>query len=149
LIIDEISPSHLIPANFNGLSYELAQLSDPDFFAGSNKELIAYFRLLSPAGVLRLGGNSSESCWFAADAATTAPALRAPAGSLAENWMPHRQFAILPLAIDRLGEFLEASGWGLIYGLNLGNSSPERAAAEAEYVAKTIGDRLLFFQIGN
>ncbi len=149
LIIDENSPSHLIPANFNGLSYELAQLSDPDFFAGSNKELIAYFRLLSPSGVLRLGGNSSESCWFVADAATTAPVLRAPGGALAENWMPHRQFAILPLAIDRLGEFLEASGWQLIYGLNLGNSSPERAAAEAEYVAKTIGDRLLFFQIGN
>ncbi|MGD0464396.1 MAG: hypothetical protein ABSB74_18080 [Tepidisphaeraceae bacterium] len=149
MIIDENSPSHLIPANFNGLSYELAQLSDPDCFAASNKELIAYFRLLSPAGVLRLGGNSSESCWFVADAATTAPALRARAGPIAENWMPHQQFAILPRAIDRLGEFLDAAGWQLIYGLNLGNSSPERAAREAEYVAKTIGDRLLFFQIGN
>jgi hypothetical protein len=149
LTIDETLTSHLIPANFNGLSYELAQLSDPDFFAASNKELIAYFRLLSPSGVLRLGGNSSESCWFVADAATTAPAMRVPSGPVAQNWMPHRQFAVLPLAIDHLAEFLGACGWGLIYGLNLGNSSPERAAREAEYVAKAIGDRLLYFQIGN
>jgi hypothetical protein len=149
LLIDENSASHLIPANFNGLSYELAQLSDPNFFAGSNKELIAYFRLLSPTGVLRLGGNSSESCWFVADASTTPPPLKRPAGPVSENWMPHQQFAITPGAIDHLGEFLEASGWGLIYGLNLGNSSPDRAAAEAAYVAKAIGNRLLYFQIGN
>jgi hypothetical protein len=149
LSVDENAASHLIPANFNGLSYELAQLSDPDFFSASNKELIAYFRLLSPSGVLRLGGNSSESCWFMADSATTAPAMKVPSGPAAENWMPHRQFAVLPVAIDHLAEFLEACGWGLIYGLNLGNSSPERAAREAAYVAKTIGDRLLYFQIGN
>ena len=52
----------LIPENYNGLSYELAQLTDPNFFAASNKQLIALFRLLSPLGVLRLGGNSSETC---------------------------------------------------------------------------------------
>ena len=33
--------------------------------------------------------------------------------------------------------------------LTLGSSSPERAAKEAEYVAKKVGDRLLYFQIGN
>ena len=37
----------------------------------------------------------------------------------------------------------------LIYGLNLGSGTPERDAEEAAYVSKTIGARLLYFQIGN
>src|SRR5271154_749530 len=56
------STSRLVPGNFTGLSYELAQLADPAFFSGGNTELVALFRLLSPHGVLRVGGNSSESC---------------------------------------------------------------------------------------
>lgn len=149
LVVDENSTSHLIPPNFTGLSYELAQLSDPDFFAASNHDLIAFFRLLSPNGVLRLGGNTSEFCWFAADESAVAPVLQPPSGSAAENWMPHQQFKIVPRAIDRLAEFLAATGWELIYGLNLGHGSPDRAAAEAEYVANVLGTRLLYFQIGN
>ena len=40
LEIDLNSSSHLIPLNYNGLSYELAQLTDPNFFAATNHELI-------------------------------------------------------------------------------------------------------------
>ena len=40
-----------VPLNFVGLSYELGQLSDPRFFSASNRDLVAYFRLLSPQGV--------------------------------------------------------------------------------------------------
>jgi hypothetical protein len=149
LTIDVEGASHLVPLNYNGLSYELAELSNPHFFAGSNQELIALFRLLSAQGVLRLGGNSGESCWFQADASTLAPELHQTVGSAEANWMPHRLFMIEPEAIDHLAEFLNATGWQLIYGLNLGNSSPERAAKEAEYVAQKIGERLLYFQIGN
>ena len=43
-----------------GLSYESAQLANPEFFSAGNKELIALFRGLSPSGNLRLGGGSSE-----------------------------------------------------------------------------------------
>jgi hypothetical protein len=149
LTVDLESTSHLIPLNYNGLSYELSQLSKPNFFAATNTDLIAMFRLLSSQGVLRLGGNTSESCWFKPDAATLAPDLHPPAGPAAENWMPKRLFMIEPEAIDHLADFLNATGWQLIYGFNLGNSSPERAAREAEYVAKKIGERLLYFQIGN
>lgn len=137
-----------IPLGYVGLSYELAQLSDPTFFTASNHDLVAYFRLLSPNGVLRLGGNTSEFCWFRASASTPAPRLRVPENP-AENWMPHRLFAIPPEAIDALGGFLQATGWRLICGLNFGNSTPQRAAEHAAYVAKTIGNRLDFFQIGN
>ncbi len=138
-----------LPLTYNGLSYELAQLTDPEFFSAAHRDLVAHFRLLSPQGILRIGGNTSEFCWFQADAATPAPKLRVPPGNLEENWMPHRLFAIKPEAIDALAGFLQSTGWKLIYGLNFGNSTPERAAREAAYVARAVGERLEFFQIGN
>jgi hypothetical protein len=138
-----------MPLTYTGLSYELSQLSEPGFFSPSNSDLVAYFKLLSPHGVLRLGGNTSEFCWFRANASTLEPRLRVPPGDLAANWMPHQLFAVTPEAIDALAGFLKATGWRLIYGLNYGNSSPERAAEEAAYVAKAVGDRLENFQIGN
>lgn len=138
-----------VPLTYSGLSYELAQLTDPGFFSAANRELVAHFRLLSPNGVLRIGGNTSEFCWFQADASTAAPKLRVPQGKLEENWMPHRLFAIKPEAIDALAGFLQATGWKLIYGLNFGNSTPEKAAREAAYVARAVGAQLEYFQIGN
>src|SRR5580698_5870335 len=104
-----------VPLDFTGLSYELAQLTEPELFSAANRDLVAYFRLLSKNGVLRLGGNTSEFCWFRADAFTAAPKLHVPPGNLDTNWMPSRLFAIAPQAIDNLGGFLEAAGWRLIY----------------------------------
>jgi hypothetical protein len=138
-----------IPLTYSGLSFELAQLSEPEFFSAANTGLIAHCRTLSANGVLRLGGNSSEFCWFQADASTPEPKLHVPPGDLAANWMPHRLFRVTPQAIDNLADFLRAAGWRLIYGINFGNNTPERAAVEATYVASKLADRLEYFQIGN
>ena len=138
-----------IPVTYSGLSFELAQLSEPEFFSAANEGLIAHCRTLSAHGVLRLGGNSSEFCWFQADASTPEPKLHVPPGDLAVNWMPHRLFRITPQAIDNLAAFLKATGWRLIYGINFGNNTPERAAVEAAYVASKLSERLEFLQIGN
>ena len=143
------SAPRLVPANYLGLSYELAQLTDPNFFAATNRELVTLFRLLSPHGVLRLGGNSSESCWLKVEAATTAPELPPVAGPVSEHWMPRQLFMIPPEAIGQLAGFLRATGWQLVYGLNFGHSSPDRLAHEAEFVARRVRDSLLYFQIGN
>lgn len=142
-------PGRTVPQNFGGLSYELAQLSEPTFFSEQHKDLVAKFRWLSASGVLRLGGNTSEFCWFRATPSTPAPKLHVPPGDLAQNWMPHRLFAIEPAAIDALAGFLHATEWTAIYGLNFGNSTPQRAAAEAAYVHQKLGNKLAFFQIGN
>ena len=99
-----------LPLTYNGLSYELSQLTDPQFFNAANRDLVAHFRLLSPNGVLRVGGNTSEFCWFQADDGTQAPKLRVPPGKLEDNWMPHRLFAIKPEAIDALAGFPEGDG---------------------------------------
>ncbi len=138
----------VMPRDYLGLSYETVQLADPSFFAADNRELVSLFKALSPNGVLRLGGNSSEFCWWKAGAADNPPELPESAHR-ADNWMPHSFTAIEPVAIDQLAEFLEAAGWKAIYGLNLGTGAPERDAEEAAYVAKKLGSRLLYFQIGN
>src|SRR6185437_10678879 len=49
-----------IAADFTGLSYETSQLSDPTFFSPANGVLAGFHRHLGAAGVLRIGGNTSE-----------------------------------------------------------------------------------------
>jgi hypothetical protein len=137
-----------IPVDYIGFSYETVQLADPSFFAADNRELVALFRALSPRGVLRIGGNSSEFCWWRTRPDQPPPPDPGLAAN-ADNWMPHKLTAIEPVAVDRLARFLDATGWKAIYGLNLGTGTPERAAEESSYVARVLGPRLLYFQIGN
>lgn len=137
-----------IPLNYAGLSYEKIELADPLLFSASDHNLVAVFRALSPQGVLRIGGNSSEYCWWKSHPRQTPPPPPKYAHSSA-NWMPHSYTAIHPEAVDNLAGFLHAANWTVIYGLNLGTATPEAAAEEAAYAARTLGDRLAYFQIGN
>ena len=137
-----------LPADYVGFSYEAMQLADPSFFAPDNRELIGLFRALSPKGVLRLGGNSSEFCWWRTRPDQPQPPDPSSSGNT-NNWMPHTMTAIEPAAVDSLAGFLAATGWNAIYGLNLGTGTPERAAEESAYVARALGPKLLYFQIGN
>ena len=136
-----------MPAGFVGLSYEIQQLKDPAFFSASNAGLIGQFRALSAGGVLRLGGNTSEFGWWKPAADSPEPEhaqTRVVAGEPQPQYYP-----VTAEAIDNLDAFLRASGWTCIYGLNLGTGTPERAAQEAAYVAKKMGPRLEYFQVGN
>ena len=137
-----------MPGDYLGFSCESSQLADPTFFAADNIDLVSLFQALTPKGILRLGGNSSEFCWWKTGAADRPPELPESARR-EDNWMPHSFTAIEPVTVDRLAGFLEATGWKIIYGLNLGTGAPERDAAEAAFVARRLGSRLLYFQIGN
>src|ERR1700730_9510394 len=50
--------------DFTGLSYESAQLGNPNFFCADNSELAGFMRRLGKSGVLRIGGNTSEFCYW-------------------------------------------------------------------------------------
>jgi len=136
-----------IPADFLGLSYEVKELETPEFFSANNTGLIRAFKQISPHGVLRLGGNTSEFGWWK------------PTPDSPEPEHPHTRevvgepkasyYAVTPEAVRNLAAFLEATGWTCLYGINMGTNTPARAAAEAEFVAKTLGSRLQYFQIGN
>ena len=148
LAIDPATHLAQIPADFMGLSYESGQLAYPDFFSPQNLALIEIFRTLSPAGVLRLGGNLSEfTIW-----SETEPATPPEAGGLVGPDPGHREprtFTITPRSIHNLQGFLGATGWRCIYGLNLGGGTLEQALAEGSFVAKTLGNQLMFVQFGN
>jgi hypothetical protein len=63
-----------IGEDFTGLSYESAQLGNPHFFSGDNTQLAGFMRRLGASGVLRIGGNTSEYCYWTPDGARAAEA---------------------------------------------------------------------------
>jgi hypothetical protein len=116
-----------IDSRFAGLSYEKDKLEEP-LATASNTALIQLFRLLGP-GVLRIGANAVDrSSWNGAVSGLT---------------------PILPAHIDGLAAFLQATGWQLIYGVNMARNTPGNAADEAAYVASRLGSSLLAWEIGN
>ena len=138
----------VIPINFIGLSYEAMQLEDPTFFSPKNTSLIAQFKSISPRGVLRLGGNTSEFGWWKATPSSQAPERTHRKADNGEP-PPTTIFAITPEAIRNLDGFLRATGWTCIYGLNLGFGSAATDIPEAQSVSQTLGARLEYFQLGN
>jgi hypothetical protein len=136
-----------MPAGFVGLSYEIQQLKDPSFFAPSNTGLVQQFRALSPHGVLRMGGNTSEFGWW--KPTLDSPEPEHPQTRVVPGEPQPIYYPVTAEAVNNLEAFLRATNWNCIYGLNLGTGTPERAAQEAAYVAKTLGSRLEYFQVGN
>jgi len=152
-----------IGEDFTGLSYESAQLGNPNFFSGDNLELAGYVQRLGKSGVLRIGGNTSEYCYWKPGAEKTTNVENT--GSISSDKTNPVAFGlavgpdkgltasaavnITPLAIRNLRDFLDACGWKLIYGLNMGTGTPEAAADEAAYVMDTIGAKLIAFQLCN
>jgi len=110
LVIDPSTSLATVPADFMGLSYESGQLAYPDFFSPQNTALIEMFRTLSPAGVLRLGGNLSEfTVW-----SETEPATPPDAGGLVGPDPGHRAprtFTITPRSIRSRPESPAGSEW--------------------------------------
>ena len=137
----------VIPSGFTGLSYESAQLSHPGFFSAENSKLIGLFRRLGPRGVLRIGGGTSEFTMWTPDGVQSGAQDIINVGP--DVGAAKRNTVVTPLAIQNLAGFLDAAGWDLIYGLNLGHGTAERAAEEAAFVTKCIGSRLIALQIGN
>ncbi len=136
-----------MPADFFGLSYEVEQLEKPAFFSAQNTGLIRQFKAIAANGVLRLGGNTSEFGWW--KPAPDAPEPDHPQTRVVAGEPQPRFYAVTPQAVRNLADFLDATGWTCIYGIGMGTNTPERAAVEAEFAAKTLGARLQYFQLGN
>jgi hypothetical protein len=145
-IPSEANGPHM-PEDYIGLSYEVQQLLDSAFFSPNNTGLIHKFKSLSPHGVLRLGGNTSEFEWWKPSPNAQEP--EHPRTREVEGEPKAQYYPVTAEAVRNLAGFLRATGWTCLYGIGMGTNTPERAAAEAEYVATTLGDRLQYFQIGN
>lgn len=146
--IHEDQPAAIVPQNFVGVSYETQQLSDPKFFAPDNHGLIEQFRALTPNGVLRLGGNTSDYGYWKPTPQSKAPPRKKRPYKVGDP-NPNLSYPVTPQAVENLRDFLDATGWTCLYGINLGTNTPELAADEATFVAKTLGLKLEYFQVGN
>lgn len=145
-IPSEATGPHM-PLDFVGLSYEVQQLTDPTFFSAQNSGLIREFKALSSAGVLRLGGNTSEFAYWKPTPDSSEPEhpqVREVVGEPKAHY-----YAVTVEAVRNLAEFLQATGWTCLYGIGMGTNTPARATEEAVFVAETLGNRLQYFQIGN
>ncbi|HZL37978.1 MAG TPA: glycosyl hydrolase family 79 C-terminal domain-containing protein [Tepidisphaeraceae bacterium] len=123
-----------IPPDFMGLGYEISSVADSGLLSGKNRRMIQFVRTLGKAGVIRVGGNTSDDAHWSADGQ---PVSR-PVGTVVNK-----------AVIADLGHFLRATGWKVIWGLNLGRSTPAEVVAEARAVADSAGNSLLAFETGN
>src|SRR5580704_2738726 len=123
-----------IPDDFTGLGYEISSVAIPGLLSDKNRAYVRLVRGLGANGVIRVGGITSDSAFFAADGVASAAA---------------KATVINAANLCQLGAFLDAIGWRLIWGLNLGSDDRKNAAEEAVAVAAAVKDKLLAFEIGN
>lgn len=135
-------PGRVVSDTLAGLSYETGQLADPAFFSAGNHALVQLFRALSPHGVLRIGGNTSDyTVW--SEHHCELPVQRTHKGG------PQQPVVLRPEALHALAGFLRATGWKLVFGVNLKVGVPAMAVELSKAVKQIVGDDLLAIQIGN
>jgi hypothetical protein len=127
-------PLARISPDFPGLGYEISSVARPGVLSRANDVYVQLVRTLGFGGVVRVGGNTADYARYS----PAAQAVSSPFGTVVNE-----------AVLQELGGFLEATGWKLIWALNLGRSSEADAVAEARAVQAVAGERLLAFEIGN
>lgn len=123
-----------LPADYMGLSFESSAVATPGLLSADNRTYVQLVRTLGAQGVIRVGGNVSDYSSY--DANGTAKNLPKNTVLTAES-------------LRQLKSFLDATGWRLIWGLNLGTGRLDNMVEEARAVADAAGDRLIAFEVGN
>lgn len=141
--LDMTRPGRRVDPSLASLSYETLELSDSTFFAADNHDLVRMFREMNPHGVLRIGGNTSDDTVWSGYKGSTPTYVPRKHGKLLQ---PH---VLKPEGLHALAGFVRATGWKLVFGVNLRIGSPEMALHLAQTVQRLVGDQLLAIQIGN
>ncbi len=135
--LDPTQTLAVIPPDFMGLGYEISSVARPGLFSAQNAVYLQLVKTLGTHGVIRVGGNTAD---YASYSAKGQP-LSSPEGKVGSG--------VNDLVLRDLGAFLDATGWTLIWGLNLGNGTQENAIQEAKAVTAATKGHLLGFEIGN
>jgi hypothetical protein len=130
--LDATRPMAAIPEDFLGLSLETPALASPAMTSGS-PVLANLLRELGP-GVLRVSGDSVDHTQWLIPAA---PPLRWSAATIG------------PADLGHLAALVQASGWRLILGLNLGHLLLPALLEEARAASAQLGSSLAGLAIGN
>ena len=123
-----------ISPQFMGLGYEISSIAMKGLLHPENRAYIQMLQTLSPKGVIRIGGNTSDyAAWSPIGKAAAAP----------------KATVVNKQSLVDLAGFLRATGWTLIWGLNLGQDRLDEAVEEARAVAASVGIKSVTFEIGN
>ena len=123
-----------IPPDFMGLGYEISSIARPGLMSSANAVYGQLVQTLGVRGVVRVGGNTADYARYTA----AGPAFSSPYGTVVDD-----------AGLRELGGFLQATGWKLIWALDLGSGSETEAVAEARVVTAIAEERLLAIEIGN
>lgn len=134
VLVHADEPLGAIAPDFMGLGFEISSVSRTGLLSPSDSVYVQLVRTLGARGVIRVGGNTSDYSRYAPGE----PPVSKSFGSVVND-----------AVLQDLGGFLKATGWKLIWGLNLGRSSEADAVAEAKAVLSYAGSNLLAFEIGN
>jgi hypothetical protein len=132
--LDPAARLRAIPADYMGLGYEISSVAVKGLLAGTNRTYVQLVKNLGARGVIRIGGNTSDFSSYEAQG----EAKSLPKGTVTNQANLHE-----------LRTFLDATGWRLIWGLNLGSDKLDNAVEQARAVAGIMGDRLIALEIGN
>lgn len=134
--IDPATTVAKIPEDFLGFGYETSAAAQANFFTPKNERMVRLYRNLTPRGLIRIGGNVSDHTRFEPDGT---PAVKT-----------EREVTVINRAnLADLSEFARATGWRVMWGLNLGSGTKEQAVEEAAAVDQALGTSLQSFEIGN
>jgi hypothetical protein len=134
IAVDPRRAGKSISPRFMGLGYEISSVALETFLHPENHSYAQMVRTLSPQGVIRVGGNTSDYAAWSRDGA----AVSAPKATIVNR-----------ASIQNLAEFLRATGWTLIWGLNLGQDREDEAVEEARAIAAIVGVGSVMFEVGN
>jgi hypothetical protein len=134
--VDSATVVTRIPEDFLGFGYETSAVAQLGFFSAKNARMINLYKNLGPHGLIRIGGNVSDHTRFV------------PEGTAAAK--TEREVTVINRAnLSDLGDFARATGWRVMWGLNLGTGTKEEAVEEAVAVDRALGGMLQSFEIGN
>lgn len=131
ITVKSTSPGVTIPRDFLGLSFETGSLASATGFPAANSQFRQMVSQLGP-GWVRFGGNSVDKTGWAR--------TQRPGTSTATLYASD---------VDRAIAFARATGWRLLWALNLASSNAATAADESDYVLQNGSDVLTGLEIGN
>jgi hypothetical protein len=123
-----------LPPDYMGLSFESSAVARPGLLSADNPTYVQLIRTLGAQGVIRVGGNVSDYSHYDANGTP--------------KFLP-KDTVLTRASFRQLRTFLDATGWKLIWGLNLGTGKLDNMVEEARAVAEAVGDKLIAFEVGN
>ncbi|MEO9147372.1 MAG: glycosyl hydrolase family protein [Ginsengibacter sp.] len=127
------APGNAVPDNFMGLSFEMTAITDSTYFNTDNTAFIQLIKNLGN-GILRIGANGVDKTFWCGHVINSATG----------------RDSIATTDIDRFSNFINAVGWKVIFGLNLGgNFNPATATNESGYLYNKMAAKIQSLEVGN